>query len=63
MGKVRIIPSSNFTGYPDNVKTRFRAGVEADVPFDYAKLLETKGLAERPKKTSKAFADENPDTD
>ena len=44
---MKIIPKVNFEGYPDDVKTKFRAGMEADVSPDYAKMLEGKGLVEK----------------
>lgn len=54
---MKIIPKVNFEGYPDDVKTKFRAGVETDVPSDYAKMLEDKDLVEksRPKPSKPSF--------
>ena len=55
---MKIVPKVNFEGYPDDVKTKFRVGVEADVPPDYAKMLEGKGLIEKSKpKSSMPFAE------
>ena len=66
---MKIIPKVNFEGYPDDVKTKFRAGVEADVSSDYAKLLEGKGLVEKSKpkpslpiaETTRFLRKKNPD--
>lgn len=40
-----FLPAINFTGYPQDKKTEFFAGVEsAPVPASYVELLRTKGL-------------------
>ena len=58
---MKIIPNCTFDGYPDGKKkVRFRAGVESDVPSDYAKLLKDKGHIEKPKPAAK---EDKPDRD
>ena len=63
---MKIIPTSNFDGYPDGKKKmRFRAGVESDVPSDYATVLKAKGLIEQAKKAKakKEDTEYKPDRD
>jgi len=50
--KITFVPAVSFTGFPDDVKTKFTAGVEsAPIPADYLELLREKGLVDekRPK--------------
>lgn len=54
----RIIIDKNFTGYPDGVKTKFRAGAEAEVPLNFEKMVVDKGYAHRPARKSTAMPDD-----
>jgi hypothetical protein len=47
MSMTRVVPTESFTGYPEDIKTRFEQGVEANVPQAYADILVEKGLATR----------------
>ncbi|MGO8093224.1 hypothetical protein [Rhizobium leguminosarum] len=43
--KRTFIPAVSFTGFPNDVKTHFTAGVEsAPMPADFIKLMRAKGL-------------------
>lgn len=44
-----VTPKQSFTGYPDNQRTEFVAGVPVPVSADYAEILLAKGLIEKPK--------------
>jgi hypothetical protein len=41
----RITPKIAFEGYPDGKRTSFVAGVESEVPDDFARLVIEKGHA------------------
>lgn len=55
---VKVIPVSDFTGYPDGVKTQFSAGAEASVSAEYAAILREKGLVKSLPKRTKASDEE-----
>lgn len=44
-----VIPTADFTGYPDGKRTEFASGVSIRVPADYADILTAKGLIEKPR--------------
>ncbi|MEH7903998.1 hypothetical protein V7794_22645 [Rhizobium laguerreae] len=45
--KHTFIPAVSFTGFPNDVKTHFTAGVESEpMPADFIKLMRAKGLTQ-----------------
>ncbi|EJB02882.1 hypothetical protein Rleg9DRAFT_1696 [Rhizobium leguminosarum bv. trifolii WSM597] len=45
--KGTFIPAVSFTGFPNDVKTHFTAGVEsAPMPAEFIKLMRAKGLTD-----------------
>jgi hypothetical protein len=58
---VTFVPDVSFTGFPNDIRTKFTAGVEsAPIPADYLDLLREKGLVREPDQPNegKTVADE-----
>ncbi len=59
--KQTFTPTVSFTGYPDDIKTHFTAGVEsAPMPADFVELMRAKGLTgEAPVANEESTVDES----